>query len=450
MGYMSYLGPIRLAGRGAVVSRLYVMMLFVAAALRVGGAEANWPEFRGPRGDGTATATNLPLHWGERQNIKWQTPIHGRAWSSPVIWDQQIWMTTATTNGRELSAICVDRDSGKVMRDLKLFDVEKPQYAHPFNTYASPTPAIEDGRVYVTFGSPGTTCLDTRTGAVLWSRRDLECNHFRGAGSSPILYRDLLILNFDGSDHQFVIAFDKQTGQTRWQTKRSIDYQDLGPDGQPEMGGDYRKAFATCQVAPFAGQPTLLSQGSKALYAYEPLTGAELWRVEERSCYSGSTRPLTGYGLVFVPAGFGSGLVLAIWPGRRGEVLDTKVSAPGNLRLRVAWKDKRNAPKKPSLLLQGNLLYGIDDNGTATCWEAMTGKVVWSERIGGHYSTSPLAAGGRIYLFSEDGKATVIATGPEFKKLAENQLGDGFMASAAVSGKALYLRSRTQLYRIEE
>ena len=435
MGYMSYMS---------------CMILFLAAALGAGGAEVNWPEFRGPRADGTATATDLPLHWGERQNIKWQTPIHGRAWSSPVIWDRQIWMTTATTNGQELFAICVDRDSGKILRDLKLFDVDKPQYAHPFNTYASPTPAIEDGRVYVTFGAPGTACLNTQTGQVLWSRRDLECNHFRGAGSSPILYRDLLILNFDGSDHQFVIAFDKQTGQTRWRTKRSIDYQDLGPEGQPEMSGDYRKAFATCRVVPFDGQPTLLSQGSKALYAYDPLTGAELWRVEERSCYSGSTRPVVGRGLIFLPCGFSSGQLLAIRPGRRGEVLDTKASTPGDMQLRVAWKDKRNVPKKPSLLLLGDLLYGVEDNGTATCWEAATGKVAWSERIGGHYSASPLAADGRIYLFSEDGKATVIAAGPEFRKLAENQLGDGFMASAAVSGKALYLRSRTQLYRVEE
>ncbi len=453
MSYISHVGyrmPMSWVWWRGVARRVCVVMTFVAAALGGGAAEANWPEFRGPRGDGTSTATNLPLHWSEQQNIKWQTPTHGRAWSSPVIWDQQIWMTTATTNGHELFAICVDRDSGKIVRDLKLFDVEKPQYAHPFNTYASPTPAIEAGRVYVTFGAPGTACLDTQTGQVLWSRRDLECNHFRGAGSSPILYGDLLILNFDGSDHQFVVAFDKQTGRTRWQTKRSIDFQDLGPDGQPEMGGDYRKAFATCRVVPLDGQPTLLSQGSKALYAYEPLTGAGLWRVEERTSYSGSTRPVAGHGLVFVPSGFSSGQVLAIQPGRRGEVLDVKTGTPGDRELRIAWRDKRNAPKKPSLLLLGDLLYAIEDNGTATCWEARTGKVVWSERIGGHYSAAPLAAGGRIYLFSEEGKATVIAAGREFKQLAENQLGDGFMASPAVSGNALYLRSRTQLYRIEE
>ena len=425
--------------------------LFVALiALRLGAAETNWPEFRGPSGDGLSTSTNLPLRWSEEQNVKWNTPIHGKAWSSPVIWGRQVWLTTATTNGQELFAVCVDPGSGRVLQDLKLFDVAKPQFCIPFNSYASPTPVIESGRLYVTFGSAGTACLDTQTGKVLWTRRDIECNHFRGAGSSPILYSNLFFLNFDGSDHQFVIALDKQTGRTVWQKQRSIDFQDLGPDGQPEQGGDYRKAFATCQVATFEGRTTLLSPGSKALYAYDPLSGAELWRVEERTSYSSATRPVTGHGLVFVPTGFASGQVLAVRPGKQGEVLDAKAPGSADMQLQVVWKTKQNAPKKPSLLLLGDLLYALEDNGVVTCWEPVTGKVVWSERIGGHYSASPLAAGDRIYLFSEEGKTTVLAAGREYKKLAENQLGDGFMASPAVAGNALFLRSRSHLYRLEE
>jgi outer membrane protein assembly factor BamB len=428
-----------------------ISLLFAALiALQLGAAETNWPEFRGPNGDGTFASTDLPLRWSEQQNVKWKTPIHGKAWSSPVIWGRQVWLTTATTNGQELFALCLDRDSGRVLQDLKLFDVAKPQFCHPFNSYASPTPAIEAGRLYATFGTAGTACLDTRSGKVLWTRRDIECNHFRGAGSSPILYSNLFFLNFDGSDHQFIVALDKQTGRTVWQRNRSIDYRDLGPDGQPELSGDYRKAFATCHVATFDGRSTLLSPGSKALYAYDPSSGTELWRVEERTSYSSATRPVTGHGLMFVPSGFASGQVLAIRPGRQGEVLDAQAPGPAGMQLQVVWKTKRNAPKKPSLLLLGDLLYAIEDNGVATCWEAMTGTVVWSERIGGHYSASPLAAGGCIYLFSEEGKTTVLATGREFKKLAENQLGDGFMASPAVSGNALFLRSPSHLYRVEE
>jgi outer membrane protein assembly factor BamB len=428
------------------ITPLFVVLI----ALRLGAAETNWPEFRGPTGDGLSTSTNLPLRWSEEQNVKWKTPIHGKAWSSPVIWGRQVWLTTATTNGQELSAVCVDPDTGRVLQDLKLFDVAKPQYCIPFNSYASPTPAIQAGRLYVTFGSAGTACLDTQTSRVLWTRRDIECNHFRGAGSSPILYGSLLFLNFDGSDHQFIVALDKQTGRTVWQTNRSIDFQDLGPDGQPEMAGDSRKAFATCQVATFDGWTTLLSPGSKALYAYDPSSGTELWRVEERTSYSSATRPVTGHGLVFVPTGFASGQVLAIRPGKPGEVLDAKAPGPAGTQLQVVWKTKQNAPKKPSLLLLGDLLFAIEDNGVVTCWEAMTGKVVWSERIGGHYSASPLAAGDRIYLFSEEGKTTVLAAGREYKKLAESQLGDGFMASPAVAGNAIFLRSRSNLYRVEE
>ena len=438
----------------AEMKHLFAAILLVAiCSSPIVSKELNWPEFRGPRGNGTTTAAHLPLHWSEQAGdkaVKWKTAIHGKAWSSPVIWDRQIWLTSATEDGHQLFALCVDRDTGKIVQDLKLFDVEKPQYCIPFNSYASPTPAVEKGRVYLTFGAAGTACLEAETGKVLWTRRDLECNHFRGPGSSPILFGGALFLNFDGSDQQYVVALDKATGKTLWRTARSIDFKDLGLDGKPETEGDLRKAFATCQVVNSGGQPILLSQGSKALYAYAPATGVELWRVEDYGSYSGCTRPVTGHGLVFVPSGFPSGEVLAIRPGRIGEQLDVKTNESPGMELRVAWKYKHHAPKKPSLLLFDDLLYAIDDNGVATCWEALTGKVVWSESIGGHFTASPLASPGRIYLFSEEGKTIVIAAGREFRRISENQLGDGFMASPAVSGNALFLRSRTQLFKIEE
>ena len=432
---------------------LAVLWLGTLCFLPAKAEDLNWPEFRGPRGDGTSTSANLPLHWSERpgdQAVKWKTALHGKAWSSPVIWDHQVWLTSATEDGHELFVVCVDPATGKVLQDQKLFEVAKPQYCIPFNSYASPTPAIEKDRVYVTFGAAGTACLDTRTAKVVWTRRDLECNHFRGPGSSPILFGGSLFLNFDGSDQQYVVALDKATGRTLWKTSRSIDFKDLGLDGKPENEGDLRKAFATCQILNLAGEPVLLSQGSKALYAYVPATGAEIWRLEDYGSYSGCTRPVTGEGMVFVPSGFPSGEVLAIHPGKAGEQLDARTNELAGVQLRVTWKDKHHAPKKPSLLLMDGLLYAIDDNGVATCWEAQTGHVVWSESIGGHFTAAPLGAPGRIYLFSEEGKTTVIAAGRDFRKLAENELEDGFMASAAVSGEALFLRTRTHLYRIEE
>jgi outer membrane protein assembly factor BamB len=278
-------------------------------------AADNWPQFRGPNGDGHSTAKGLPLTWSETNHVKWKIAIHDKGWSSPVIWGSQVWLTTASDEGRLLFAICVDRDSGKFAHDLKVFEIGGQPDIRKFNTYASPTPVIEEGRVYVTFGSAGTACLDTRTGQTLWERRDLECNHYRGAGSSPIVYQNLLIMNFDGSDHQFIIALNKQTGKTAWRQQRSIDYKDLGPDGKPQAEGDFRKAFSTPHVALLDEKSVLVSQGAKAAYGYEPLTGRELWRVEERTSHSASSRPISGHGLVYLATGWSKGQLLAIRQG---------------------------------------------------------------------------------------------------------------------------------------
>ena len=409
-------------------------LAFCSAALA-----SNWPQFRGPNGDGHAETNKVPVTWSETQNVKWKTPIHGRAWSSPVVWGKQIWITTATEDAKQLSAICVDADSGKIVRDEMLFDVERPQFIHQFNSAASPTPVLEEGRVYVTFGSPGTACLDTQTGKVLWERRDIECNHYRGAGSSPILYGNLLIMNFDGSDAQFIIALDKRTGKTAWRKERSIDFKDLGPDGKPKSEGDFRKAFATPHVAVIDGQPLLISQGANACYGYNPMTGEEYWRVEERTSHSGGTRPVIGHGLIFFPSGWSQGQLLAVKPGGHGDVTGTH----------IAWRMKKAVAKKPSLLLVDDLIYMNNDGGIVTAVEAKTGQEVWSERIGGNYSASPIFANGHCYFFSEEGKATVLAPGREFKKVAENKLDGGFMSSPAVTDNALILRTKTHLYRVE-
>jgi outer membrane protein assembly factor BamB len=436
---------------GALRSQHAVWCLALVLSLASTFAADHWPQFRGPNGDGHSDAKGLPLTWSETNNVKWKISIHDKGWSSPVIWGNQVWLTTASDEGRQLYAICVDRDSGKIVHDLKVFEIGGQPDIRKYNTYASPTPVIEEGRIYVTFGSAGTACLDTKTGKALWERRDLECNHYRGAGSSPITFQNLLIMNFDGSDHQFIIALDKQTGKTAWRQQRSIDYKDLGPDGKPQAEGDFRKAFSTPHVAMLDGKAMLVSQGAKAAYGYEPLTGTELWRVEERTSHSAAGRPLVGHGLVFLTTGFSKGECLAIKPGRNGEVIDTKDMSPAESgRLQIAWKSKRNVPRKPSLVLVDDLLFGIeDDGGMVSCVEAKTGAEVWRERAGGNFSASPLHAEDRLYFLSDDGRTTVLEAGRQFKKLAENKLDGGFMASPAIAGKALYLRSKTHLYRIE-
>ncbi len=399
-----------------------------------------WPQFRGPDGTGHSDVKDLPLTWSETENIVWKTPIHDRGWSSPVVYGKQVWLTSGSKDGRQLYALCLDRDTGKVIKDLKLFDVTTPQYVHPFNTYASPTPAIENGRVYITFGSPGTACIDTKSFKVLWQRTDFECNHFRGSGSSPVIFQNLLLMHFDGSDKQYVVALDKKTGKTVWQTNRSIDFKDLDAKGKIMADGDLRKAFATPQVAQLNGRWEMISLGAKAAYSYDPFTGKELWRVEERAQHSASTRPVIGHGMIFYPTGFSAGQLFAVRIGGNGLLDDSA----------IAWRVKRGVANKPSILLIDDLIFMIGDTGIASCIEAKTGTQVWQERIGGEYSASPVYADGKVWLFSEEGKTTVLKPSRTFEKLAENKLGDGFLASPALAGKALYLRSRTHLYRIEK
>lgn len=420
------------------MSKLILAFLLICNCLSV-QARDNWEQFRGPEGNGHSTARDLPLNWSETKNIVWKTAIHDRGWSSPVIFGNQIWLTTATLDGRKLYALCLDRKTGRIIKDLKLFDVEQPQYVHPFNSYASPTPVIEQGRVYVTFGSPGTACIDTKSFTVLWQRRDLECNHFRGSGSSPILFNNLLIMNFDGSDQQYVVALDKRTGNTVWLTKRSIDFQDVEPNGKIAADGDMRKAFSTPHVAMLNGRLELISLGAKAAYSYDPLTGKELWRVEERAQHSASTRPVFGHGMIFFPTGFSAGQLFAVRTGGNGVITDTH----------VAWKMKRGVSNKPSILLIDDLIYMIGDTGIASCVEAKTGELVWQKRLTGEYSASPVYADGKIWLFSEDGKTTVIQPGRTFSLVAENQLNEGFLASPAIADNSFYLRTRTHLYRIQ-
>lgn len=408
------------------------MTAWLAVLGLLAAAQEDWPQFQGPRGDSRSAARGVPREWGEQKNIRWKTPIHGRGWSSPVILGRQVWMTTATPDGKELYAVAVDRETGKVVHDVKVFDVENPPAINPLNSYASPTPALEEGRAYVHFGSMGTACLDTTTGKTLWARRDLPCDHFRGPGSSPFLWGDLLVLHFDGFDVQYVAALDKKSGKTVWKTDRGIDY---GTDN-----GDFKKAFCTPIVIEVGGQPQLVSPGSRATIAYEPLTGKEIWRVRYAG-FSSTARPLFGHGLLFLNTGFGKADLMAVRPDGKGDVTLTH----------VVWTVREGIGSKPSSVLVDDLLYVVNDTGgIATCLEARTGQTVWKKRVGGgQHSASPVAADGAVYFFDHDGVGTVVKAAREYEEFARNRLDDGCMASPAVAGKALYVRTRSALYRIE-
>ena len=402
----------------------------------------NWPDYRGPRRDGVSEAVNLSLRWSEALNVRWKTPIHGRAWSSPVIWGKQVWLTTATEDGKVLSVLCIDRDSGRVLLDRKIFDVAKPRpLSNPINTYASPSPTIEEGRVYVHFGSYGTACLDTGTFQVLWQRRDLPCDHWRGPASSPVLWKDLLFLHMDGADVQYVVALDKTTGANRWVTFRSVDYGDLEEDGRPRASGDYRKAYNTPLVVDFQGEPQLISPSAKGAYGYDPQTGREIWQISHGG-HSSAPRTLYADGQVGIGTGYigGTAQLWAVRLGGRGNVTGTH----------VAWKYARGSPKHSSPVLVGGRVYMMSNDGIATCLDFKSGREIWKSRIGGQYSASVLYAGGRLYFFDEDGVTTIVQPGSPPEILARNKLDDGFMASPAVAGGALFLRTTTHLYRIQE
>ena len=408
-----------------------VLLVLSAAGLR---CEDRWTEFRGPAGSGLSHSTGLPGEWSDAKNVVWKAPIHGRGWSSPVVLGSQVWLTTATRDGRELSVLALDRESGSVLRDILLFRVDRPADTARYNSFASPTPVIEDGRVYVHFGSYGTAALDTRTGQTIWTRRDLPCNHWRGPGSSPMLWGELLIVHFDGYDQQYAVALDKRTGRTVWRADRAYDF---GTDD-----GDMKKAFATPVVIEAAGRPQLISQAAKAVLSLDPNTGRELWRVRHAS-HSAAARPLFANGLLYVDSGRGPSELLAIRPDGSGDVTATH----------VVWKATRGIGSSPSPILVNDLIFAVaDKGGVVTCLDARTGAELWQHRTGPHdHTASPLYADGALYFFAEDGTALLLQPGREYRELGKAALDEGgVMATPAIAGRSIFLRTESHLYRLEK
>ena len=416
--------------------RLFVALLTsaVVAVAGIASANENWPQFRGPTADGHSDSTGLPVSWNESENIAWKVPVHDRGWSSPLVWGNQIWMTSATVDGHQMYAICVDRETGGTIHDIKIFDNENLDHISVVNSYASPTGVLEEGRAYVHYGTYGTACLDSATGQKLWERRDLHCDHHEGAGSSLMIWGNLLIFNVDGRDVQYVTALDKNTGADVWKTRRSIDFEAIEPDR------NRRKAFCTPIVIQSGGSPLLVSPGPKGMMGYNPSTGEELWKVRYNG-WSMAPRPLFGHGMIYFIDDYERPNLKAVKPDGRGDVSDTH----------VAWTISKGMPNRPSPILVGDLLFVVSSDGIASCIEATTGETIWKHRIGDNFSASPIEAEGHIYLFDEGAGTTVIEASREFKPLATNKLNDESMfASPAVAGKAIFLRTATHLYRIEQ
>ena len=386
-------------------------------------ARAEWTEFRGPGGQGHSSSTGLPLQWAEEsQNIVWKVAVPGQGWSSPVLSDGQIWLTAATERGTSLRAIALDEQTGRILHDIEVFRLSSAPSIHEKNTYASPTPILEKGRVYVHFGTLGTAALN-RSGEVIWKTQQLRYQHGHGAGGSPALAGDLLLISCDGTDQQYVVALDKNTGEVKWKT--------------PRKGG--AMAYTTPLVIPRGDGQQVVSPGGNHAVSYDLKTGMELWSIDYDG-FSSVPRPVYAHGLVYITTGFYNPVLLAIRPDGRGNITETQ----------VAWKYARGVPLTPSPLAAGEEIYIVSDNGIATCLDAKTGQELWRQRLPGTFSASPVWAEGRVYFLSENGEATVIKAGRSYEKLAVNQLDGRTLASPAIDGRAIYLRTDSHLYRIEE
>jgi len=400
----------------------------LAASDSIRAGEPYWNQFRGPHADGASATAKPPIEFDDEKNVLWKTPIHGKGWSSPVVWNDQVWLTTATEDGTELSAVCVDLNSGQIEHDLRVFEVADPNFCHPTNSYASCTPVLEEGRVYVHYGAYGTACLDTRTGEKLWERRDFRCDDFRGPASSPILHDDLLFIQFDGVDLQYVVALDKTTGDTVWKTDRDIDY---GTDV-----GDFHKAYGTPTVIRVGDQEQLVCPSAVETIVYDAQTGQEVWRARHGGM-NAAGRPIYKNGLVYINAGRGDNSLIAVRPP------EGKRKSPT-----IQWNTAKVVPMKSSLIVVGENLHMVSDGGVASLLSASSGEKIWSQRLGGEFWASPVLADGRIYCSNKQGTVFVLNAGPEFEILAENHFPAGFNASPAFSGDTLILRSFTDLYRI--
>ncbi len=390
----------------------------------------DWPQFRGPNGDGVSQATDVPLHWSAADRVVWKQVIPGAGWSSPVLSRGKLYLTTAisdTTSAVSLRALCLDAADGRINWNVEVFRPEPSaaKQVHTKNSLASPTPIIHGDRLYVHFGHMGTAALDP-DGHIVWEQTELRYRPRHGNAGSPLLVNDLLVFNCDSEDDPFLAALNRSSGEVRWKTNR-------------RSSAIKKFSFSTPIVIEVDGATQIISAGSGYVGAYDPEDGREIWRVDYGEGYSVVPRPVFAHGLLFVVSGFEDPKLLAIDPkGASGDVTESH----------VRWNHERGAPLTSSVLAVGDELYFVSDAGVASCLDAQSGNVHWTKRLGGNYSASPVSAAGRVYFQSEEGITHVVATGTSFQLLATNDIEERTLASAAVSEGTLFLRSEFHLWRI--
>lgn len=414
------------------------LIVLILLSYNLTAQDKNWTHFRGSSLNGVSGTKNIPLKWDESV-IKWKTEIHGKGYSSPVIWDDQIWVTTASEDGKDLFAVCFSYTTGKVIYDIKVFTPATVIGKHSINTYASPTPCIEKGYVYVNYGSLGTACIRTSDGTVVWKRTDLVCNHVQGPGASPVLYKNLLILHFEGTDVRFITALDKSTGKTVWRSDRpEKPYESL-----PEIG---RKAYITPLIVNIKGRDLLISNGSAVCIAYDPGTGEEIWRVI-RGAESTVPMPFSENGIVYFYTGFmvddeapNFTEILAVDPSGKGDITETN----------VLWRKRDNQVQTQMLspVIKDGLIYTVNTKNFLMCIDAVTGSEIWSERQRANFNSSPVFSDGIIWFFSVKGDVVAVKAGRKYEVVSTSIMDSGIWATPAFLRNSVILRTEKYLYRI--
>jgi len=423
---------------------LLLFIVISAISLSCKTDNKNWTHFRGDHLDGIADVDFAPVKWSADSNILWKAEIHDRGWSSPIVYGNQVWMTTALKKGKEMYAVCVDFETGNVIYDIKLFTPDSIYRKHSINTFATPTPCIEEGFVYVHFGRYGNACINTSDGSVVWKRTDLQFDDVQGPGASPIIYKDKLIVHCEGIDEQYIVALDKSNGKTIWRADRPGElYDPLDPIG--------KKAYITPLIMNVNGKDLMISNGSAACVAYDPETGEEVWRIPG-GVDSTISMPFTDGQTVYFYTGFfvpdidnpyadldhSYAKLLAVNPVGHGNVLETH----------VLWEMTAPILQLLTPVLKDGLIYTVDTKNMLMCIEAETGEVIWSERMKGKYNASPVYANGYIYLSSTRGETYVIKEGMEYELVAENKLEGEIWATPAVLRNSILVRTSKYLYRI--
>lgn len=390
-----------------------------------------WLEFRGPTGQGHSIEKALPIEWSPTEHVLWKTNIPGVGWSSPIVVGNKVYVTTAVSPESErapdqsLRLVCLNLESGDILWNKELFHQTKEtaQRIHKKNSHASPTP-ISDGKViYVHFGTHGTACVSL-DGNLIWKTNELKYQMQHGNGGSPIIVDDKLVIICDGRASNFIVALDRNTGKIVWKTDRQVD-------------GRKKFSFGTPLLITVNGKQQIVAPGTDVISGHAPEDGKEIWKLHYTG-YSVIPRPIFSHGLIFVTTSYDRPSLLAIRPDGEGDVTDTH----------LAWSNKSQIPHTPSLLVVGDELYAVSDKGIAQCFDAKTGKLLWKERVGGNFSASPLYANGKIYFQSEEGETTVINAGTTYREIGRNHLNEPTLASFAVAGDTLLIRTKTKLYRI--